>query len=260
LRILVLAPTFLPVIGGAEIVLYEVFRRLSDIHEIRLVTPYLPQSLISQYATRNEDYPFDFQVVRYHDKWTMMKIRGHRVFKGLIPPFSLSAVSALRKQVKSFRPDLINVHFTMPTGLAGFIANTFWDIPSVLTLNGRDVPGPGVPWLWKHWHRIIARGYADTTYVSDYCQKIVFGQNDTGTITWNGVDFNRITGGNPQKIIDGFQLKNKKILFSLQRLSKEKNVGLILQALSKVIAKDREVVLLLAGTRPRRKLSKAALS
>jgi glycosyltransferase involved in cell wall biosynthesis len=244
----VLTPTFLPVVGGTELVLYEVFKRLSTRHEVLVVTPHLSRFLIDHYARGSDKYPVNFGVERYIDRWTMMKIRGHKVLRGLIPPFSFSAIVALRKHARSFKPDVINVHFSMPTGLAGAVANTFWGIPGVLTLNGRDVPGPAIPWFWKYWHRILYQGYSEITYVSEYCRDVVFGPRGPGTVTWNGVDFGRITRGNPHAVIERFRLQGRKVLFALQRLSREKGVDLILRAFAGVVRKEPEAVLLVAGT------------
>ena len=91
MRILVLTPTFLPVVGGAELVLWEVFRRLANRHEVLLVTPVLREKLIKAYSKNESDYPINFNVLRYRDRVSLMYIRGHKVTGGLIPPFSISS-------------------------------------------------------------------------------------------------------------------------------------------------------------------------
>src|SRR3989339_197650 len=251
MKILVLSPTFLPAVGGAEIVLWEVSRRLADPHSVLLLTPQLSEDLIRHYSHNAPDYPLNFPVTRYNDTLTLMSIPGHGLFQGAIPPFSLSAVFAVRKALRTFKPDVLNVHYTMPTGLAGAIADTFWGIPSVLTLNGRDVPGPGVPVFWKYWHRIAASFYSGLTYVSDYCRDIVFGTKGPGTVTWNGVDFNKIH----LKPSDHFRErlgipKGARVLFALQRLSKEKRVDIVLKALPRIRKAIPDSYLIIGGTGP----------
>ena len=170
MKILVLTPTFLPVVGGAEIVLFEIYRRLATRHEILLVTPHLDPALLRDQASKEYEGMVSFPVERYQDCISFMRIPGHRLTGGAIPPFSLSAVGAVRDAARRFRPDVLNVHYVMPTGLAGVWAERVLGIPTVMTLNGRDVPGPGVPFLWRWWHRLILGMVKDQTYVSGYCQ------------------------------------------------------------------------------------------
>lgn len=251
MNILCLSPTFLPVVGGAELVLWEVYRRLATRHNVLLLTPELNKQLLDNYSKNAEDYPINFRVVRYKDRITFMSIRGHRLSGGLIPPFSISAIFALKTALQSFQPDVINVHYTMPTGLAAGAANTLWNIPTILTLNGRDVPGPGVPPLWKYWHRLIARLCTEITYVSEYCREVVFGPDDPGIVTWNGVDFDNI------KIEDAGDLREKlnfekdaKVIFALQRLSKEKRVDVLLEAMKYIVQRAPNCYLIIGGTGP----------
>jgi glycosyltransferase involved in cell wall biosynthesis len=136
LRILVLTPTFLPVIGGAELVLWEVYRRLAARHEVVLLTPRLSESLLRHYSKNEADYPVNFRVIRYDDTVTLMSIRGHKISGGAIPPFSISAVLAVKKALEEFDAHVLNVHYVMPTGLAGAIANTLGR--GVVTWNGVD--------------------------------------------------------------------------------------------------------------------------
>src|SRR5438093_12977389 len=99
-----------------------------------------------------------------------MRVRGHSVTAGALPPFSLSAVAAVRRAIASARPDVLNVHYAMPTGLAAVGADRRLGVPTVLTRNGRDVPGPGAPALWRWWQRALLALVTDPTYVPGYCR------------------------------------------------------------------------------------------
>lgn len=147
MRILILTPTFLPALGGAELVVFQICRRLACNHSVLILTPYLSKKILENNSSTDYDHLINFNVERYKDKYSFMKLRGHQVTSGLIPPFSLSAVSATRQAVRSFKPDVLNVHYVMPTGLAGLYTQIALKIPTVITYNGRDVPGPGVPKL-----------------------------------------------------------------------------------------------------------------
>jgi glycosyltransferase involved in cell wall biosynthesis len=250
MRILVLTPTFLPALGGAELVIFQICKRLSYNHEVLILTPNLHKRILKNYSSPDYDQAANLNVERYQDKYTFMKIRGHRITSGLIPPFSLSAVAKVRQAVESFKPDVLNVHYVMPTGLAGFYAKKVLKIPTVITYNGRDVPGPGVPKLWKYWHKLIGRSCSEMTFVSKYCHDAIFNsENNEGNVIYNGVEKPKSV---PRDQINDLKSKLKiqndeKVLFGLQRLDYLKRVDILLQSLKLVLQKQSKVRLIIGG-------------
>ncbi len=236
MRILVLTPTFLPALGGAELVLFEVYRRLAPRHAVCLLTPFLAPELIRDHASPEYEALVPFPVERYQDRVSLMRLRGHRWSGGAIPPFSLSAVSAVRDAVRRFRPDVLNVHYLMPTGLAGVVAERWLGVPTVVTMNGRDVPGPGVPPLWRWWQRALLALVTDVTYVSGYCRTALYrGRRGRGQVVYNGVEI-------PPPAGDGALVRRtlnvpagEPLIFALQRLSREKRVDVLLHALRRCL-------------------------
>jgi glycosyltransferase involved in cell wall biosynthesis len=232
MRILVLTPTFFPVVGGAEMVIFEVYRRLARRHEVRLLTPELSVELRREAGSDEYDALVPFPVERYRDRISFMHLRGHGWSAGLIPPFSLSAVAAVRSVARVFRPDVLNVHYVMPTGLAGLVAERWLRIPTVLTVNGRDAPGPGVPRLWRAWQRALLALVTDATYVSDYCREALNGAGrGGGHVVYAGVEI-------PPPAGDGTDVRRALcvppgdvLVFALQRLALEKRVDVLLHAL-----------------------------
>jgi glycosyltransferase involved in cell wall biosynthesis len=255
MRILVLTPTFLPALGGAEILILQIYHRLALRHDVFLITPFLSTGLLN--ATGSEDYNrlINFKVQRYVDRITLMKIRGHKFTRGLIPPFSLSAIAALRQAFKDFKPDVINVYYAMPTGLAGLCAHRLFNIPSILTYIGRDVPGPGIPPLWKWWHRVIGRNCADTIFISEYCRAAIFGQAyREGHIIYSGVE--PPAAVSPQQVSDlrtvyGIE-HDQLILFSLQRLDYLKRVDVLIQSMPEILIHHPNTHLIIGGKGPDR--------
>ena len=251
MRILVLSPTFLPVVGGAELVLFEVYRRLARRHEVLLVTPVLSPSLLRDHASEEYAAHVSFQVERYEDRMSFMRVRGHRWSGGALPPFSLSAVRAIWRAVRRFRPDVLNVHYLMPTGLAGVVADQWLRVPTVFTLNGRDVPGPGVPPLWRWWQRGLIALATDVTYVSGYCQRALYaGSRARGQVVYNGVTI-------PPPPGDGAALRRslgihvgEPLFFSLQRLASEKQVEVILRAFQFCLDRIGQGMLVIGGRGP----------
>lgn len=255
MRILVLTPTFLPVVGGAELLLLHVFRRLAERHDILLLTPHLAPELLAAHGNPEYDALVNFPVRRYADRATLMRIPGHRASRGAIPPFSLSAVGAVVRAARQFRPDVLNVHYCMPTGLAAWGAQRLLGLPTVLSLTGRDVPGPGVPPLWRGWHRLVGRACAGRTYVTDYCRRAVYGPGagaGAGVVIANGVDD---APPSPPGAVAALRAElgvppDGTLVVALQRLDAVKRVDVLLRALPLVLREHPRTVLAVGGTGP----------
>ncbi len=251
MRILALSPTFLPTVGGAELVIYEVYRRLASSHEVCVLTPEI--ELDRQVNWAADEYPerFNFRVKRFDDRLSLLKLRGHRMLRGLIPPFSLSAGQALTHSVQELKPEVINSHYAVPTGLAAVVIGRMNDVPVVLTFAGRDVPGPTTPPLWKFYDRLIARLATDVTYISDYCRIAIHGalHKGKGRTIYGGVDVHEF---NPQ--VQGQSVRrdlglynDSLVLFALQRLSPEKRVDVLLRSMTHILKGHHKVLLVIGG-------------
>lgn len=98
-------------------------------------------------------------------------------------------------------------------------------------MNGRDVPGPGVPTLWQWWQRALLAFVSDVTYVSRYCQEALYGRvRAKGHVIYDGVEI-------PQEPGDGSSIRQQlgiplgePFIFSLQRLGSEKRIDVLLRA------------------------------
>jgi glycosyltransferase involved in cell wall biosynthesis len=250
-KILVLTPTFLPVVGGAELVVFEVYRRLAHRHDVLLVTPLLSPDLLRDQASEEYEHLIPFRVKRYHDRLSFMRVPGHRWTAGAIPPFSISAITAVHEAARRFNPDVLNVHYLMPTGLAGVVAERWLGVPTVLTLNGRDVPGPGVPILWRWWQRGLLTLVTDATYGSHYCRKALYRNTHArGQVIYNGVEI-------PPPPGEGVSVRatleipvGEPLIFSLQRLGPEKRVDVMLRALRHCRDRVGAGVLVVGGKGP----------
>ncbi|MCK4827083.1 glycosyltransferase, partial [bacterium] len=250
MRILILTPTFLPALGGAELVILQVYRRLATRHSVLVLTPYLSEDLLKMSSSKEYDRLINFGVERYHDRVTLMKIPGHRVTCALIPPFSLSAASAIKYITNEFKPDVINVHYVMPTGFSGLYAQKVLKIPTVVTYNGRDVPGPGVPLLWKYWHRLIGRNCADMTFVSKYCRDVIYGpESEHGHVIYNGVaQYIRVESDQVNALRNSLQLgKDQHVLFALQRLDYLKRTDIIIHGMKEILKSRPDTRLVIGG-------------
>jgi glycosyltransferase involved in cell wall biosynthesis len=226
-------------------------------HQVRVLTPYLAERLLQEHASSEYDPLINFEVERYQDRYTFMALRGHQVTLGALPPFSLSTIAAVQRAMAHFRPDVLNAHYVMPTGLGALWGSLRNRLPMIITFNGRDVPGPGVPWLWKYWHRLAARLATDVTYVSHYCRRAIFGDGveAPGHVIYNGVFNNdsRSFRTDGQRVREEWGIPpGDKILFSLQRLTSDKRADIVIQSFKHVLQACPETVLLIGGQGPMR--------
>ncbi len=248
MRILVLTQTFLPAWGGAERLLYEVFRRIAGRHEVRMISPHPPEQAVNAQAqSLLEALPFP--VNQYHARYRGDRTRGRRLHQGFFPPFDFSAIPAVARETQTFRPNVLSVFYAIPTGLAGLLASRRHDVPMVLSLVGRDVPGPTTLPGWKYYDRLLIRAAAETTYISDYCRVAVFGENARpgGVRIGAGAQAHpAASDGHVQQIRERMKIAGETtVLFALQRLSVYKGVDVLIRSMSHL--KDRDCVLVIAG-------------
>jgi len=157
----------------------------------------------------------------------------------------------VRRAIASARPDVLNVHYAMPTGLAAVVADRRLGVPTVLTMNGRDVPGPGVPALWRWWQRALIALVTDATYVSGYCRDAIYGPGrGWGEVVANGVEIPP-PPGNGCAVRAALDVPPGNVLvFALQRLAPEKRVDALLHALRRGLDAGAAVTLVIGGTGP----------
>lgn len=241
MKILVLTPTFFPVMGGAELGIFEICRRLGLKHEVTVLTPWPPKAWVRDYGMEEpEPGPAHFQTIRFNDWLNFMKLPLARTLRGAVPPFSFSFVEATREAIERSKPDLVNAFYALPTGLAALAAQKRKKIPVVLSLIGRDMPGPGIPPLWASYARFVARSLREKIFISKYSRGVLLGSHsEEGRIVPFGVDlekFHPATDGRPLrgklKIPEG-----SKVLFALQRLDPWKRVDVVVKAMNIVLGK-----------------------
>ena len=253
MKILVLTPTFFPVMGGAEIGIYNICRYLAKKHKVRVLTPELSAKLSSAY--RMEEGAFDLsdmELVRYSDWFNLKNSPGRRFFQGLIPPFSFSLFLKARQEVRSFQPDGVLAFYALPCGFAGAWIQRRMRIPVLLSIIGRDVPGPAIPRFWGAYVRWSMRSVQRTLFISDYC-RLALSQDKSSArdVIPFGVDpdcFTPDLDGNPLRKKLGLP-SGAKVLIAVQRLDPWKGVDVLLQAL-RIVLKNMDVYLVIGGKGP----------
>ncbi len=255
MRVLVLTPTFLPVWGGAERLLYEVLIRLVKRHEVYMLTPRQPPHVLQRHQQAPQLH-IPFPIHRYTEKHRWDQVRGRRLHRGFFPPFGLSAISTTQDLVRRLKPDVIHVYYAIPTGLAGLIARWRYHIPMVLSFIGRDVPGPDTPAGWGYYDRLLANAADEVTFVSHYCRKAIYGHRASTKGIIIGAGVHAPLRVSPEQVLALRQRlridADTVVLFALQRLSSYKGVDVLIRGMEHLI--DVPCVLLIAGSgtdRPR---------
>jgi phosphatidylinositol alpha-1,6-mannosyltransferase len=145
----------------------------------------------------------------------------------------------------------MNAHYVAHTGLAAVAAHKRRGVPAVLTLLGRDVPGPRTPFGWKYYCRWAARSVTDVTYVSDYCRRTVFGDSGRapGRVIFAGVDIDRF-----HPLADGRAVRERAgvaadapLLVAIQRVAPEKRVDVLVRAMPSILRRHPRAILVVGG-------------
>jgi L-malate glycosyltransferase len=144
LKILVLSHEFPPVGGGGGRVAQDLACGLARRgHELLILTAHL------------DGLPADELVEGVRVQRIPSKRRAaFRAEFAEMANYDWSAVTAGRKVIREWQPDLIHVHFAVPAGAAAFALSKLTGIPYILTAHLGDVPG-AVPEKTDRWFKFV---------------------------------------------------------------------------------------------------------
>jgi glycosyltransferase involved in cell wall biosynthesis len=143
--------------------------------------------------------------------------------------YILAGVPAAVRLCRNWKPDVIHVHFAVPTGAAAWAVSKLTGVPYVLTAHLGDVPG-GVPEKTGMWFRFIYpftppiwRGAARIAAVSAFTRGLALEHYDVPIeIIYNGVDLKAIDPGeiqvnDPPRIVFAGRFMEQKDPLQLMR-------------------------------------------
>jgi glycosyltransferase involved in cell wall biosynthesis len=143
---------------------------------------------------------------------------------GLIPGYRL---------ISSWKPDLIHVHFAVPSGVLAYLLSKATNTPYVLTLHLGDVPG-GVPDKTDRWFRWVfpftPRIYQEASAVvavSEFTRQLALSRYPVEImIIPNGIDLAAVhatpdTPGNPPQIVFAGRFAHQKNPHAIVRILSE---------------------------------------
>lgn len=255
MKVAVITPTFFPIMGGIEKGIYDIFRIVAQNHEIKIITPFPEEKFLSGFQREDKfELKDNLGIYYFRDLFNLWKIPGAWYLRAVLPPISFSTAAAASKSFKGFRPDIVICFYPLRTGLAALFLKAVMKIPVVIGISGREVPGPGIPPLWKHYQRLMARAIKQVIFISEFCRQSLGFDDNFGEIIPFGVDTEKFKPG-----LDASSVKkklnipqDKTILLAVQRLDEWKRVDIIIEAMKSILAKI-DAYLLIVGKGPKMK-------
>ncbi|MBS1249354.1 MAG: 2-deoxystreptamine glucosyltransferase [Chloroflexi bacterium] len=193
MRILILNYEYPPVGGGGGQVSEDIAQGLAKRgHEIMVLTSHM-EGLLREEVQAPEP---GVRVLRL-PAWRKYKFKaGLRTMLGYIVSASLAGIRWIRR----WRPDLIHVHFAVPTGPVAWLLAKLTKTPYVLTVHLGDIPG-GAPEKTSGWFRwaypftsTIWKNAAQVVAVSEFSRQLALKHYPVDIkVIRNGVDTGKIS-------------------------------------------------------------------
>ncbi|MBN2517867.1 MAG: glycosyltransferase [Candidatus Altiarchaeota archaeon] len=258
MKILIVIYMFPPVTGGGEQGAFELARTLVKMgHEVHVATTHFKGLRRSEVMDgvrvhRIIGNPF---LGPHTNPQRSSKLASSMALKY----FMIMSMPRLLKLIKREEFDVVNAHFILPAGLPATDAGFFTSTPVVTTLVGGDLYTPGEPpfmtlfrKLATPFYRFVFSHSTLTAISTDTANRARgFGCKKEIHVTPYGIDPKKFYKAAPdRRLMEKLGLEKKTVLISVCRLSKRKGLGYLLEALPRVIEKERDLRLLIVGDGP----------
>lgn len=220
MKLLVLSHEFPPVGGGGGRVARDLALGLARRgHDIRILTAHLDglPALEAVEGARVERIPSKRRAAFRAEFFEMAN-------------YDWSAVTAGRKLIREWHPDLIHAHFAVPAGAAAFALSKLTGVPYILTAHLGDVPG-AVPEKTDRWFHFVYpfthpiwKNAARVVAVSEFTRRLALRHYPVPIeVIHNGVDLSALPPWQPGN-------GTPRILFA-GRFMEQKNPAHLVEAL-----------------------------
>lgn len=224
MRILVLNYEFPPVGGGGGRVTEDICYYLAQRgHDIRVITAYVKG--LPKIELKNGYQIFRiFSFRQRQETCTVWEMAFFLVF----------ALYPALKQAITWKPEIIHVHFAVPTGVLAYLVNRITQIPYVMTIHLGDVPG-GVPEQTDRLFRIIKpltvpiwHRAAAIIAVSNFIRELALkAYNVTIETLFNGIELHKYQQ-------PALPVNHPKRLVFVGRFDRQKNLIFLLEVLASI--------------------------
>jgi len=220
MKILVLNYEFPPVGGGGGQASADICEGLVSLgHDVQVLTSRVPD-------LPAEEVRSGVRIFRIH---TGRKSRFRATFPAMLAYLVCAFFPGLRV-LRSWKPDVIHVHFAVPTGVLAMLLSAFTGVPYVLTVHLGDVPG-GVPEKTSRWFKMVYpftppiwKRAAAVAAVSEYTRGLALAHYPVDIdVIPNGV---RIPDQDPERI----KVSTPPALVFAGRLQPQKNIPFLIRA------------------------------
>ncbi len=237
-KILLFTTAYRPFVGGSEIAIEEIVKRLPDIF-FDIVTPRLRRDSLQSEAGDN------FRIHRIGWGWSLDKLF-----------FPISGFLYSRKLVKKNDYDFFHIFQASQAGGAAWLLKFFHPrIPLILTLQeGKDLDNQNS--FVRFARRLLIRRANKITAISDYLRKYVLKirKNAPVAVIPNGVDIDNFcrdfSYGELSALQDQVGIKpGEKVIITNSRMVSKNGIGDLIKAVAILSGKEKEPVfkLLLLG-------------
>lgn len=230
LRVTMFTNNYLPFIGGVPISIERLRRGLEHLGDSTQIV-----------APRYRDQPsHEDAVVRVPSLLAMGEKREFRLANIFL--------ARIRKQVRAFRPDVIHLHHPFWLGSLGLFMARQLRIPAIYTYHTRlehyahFVPLPGMLFRNLISHALIKRfanrcdGVIVPTYSTEEYLRMI-GVTTPTFVQPTGIEYERFQAVKPADVAalrKKLGLSNEKVFISVARLSNEKNIDFMIEAIDRL--------------------------
>ncbi len=230
LRVTMFTNNYLPFIGGVPISIERLRRGLEHLGDSTQIV-----------APRYRDQPsHEDAVVRVPSLLAMGEKREFRLANIFL--------ARIRKQVRAFRPDVIHLHHPFWLGSLGLFMARQLRIPAIYTYHTRlehyahFVPLPGMLFRNLISHALIKRfanrcdGVIVPTYSTEEYLRMI-GVTTPTFVQPTGIEYERFQAVKPadvEALRKKLRLSNEKVFISVARLSNEKNIDFMIEAIDRL--------------------------
>jgi glycosyltransferase involved in cell wall biosynthesis len=239
LNVVVLTPTFFPVLGGAEVGIDEIYRRLACRHNVTIVTPAMTDGDAQSLPSCARRYG----VLRFR----IRLLRSRKAVVRALAYLGLEELAVLWRLSQRTHISVVNIHYVRPHGLVALYCRYLLQVPTVLSLVGRTDVYSSLSLPRKLHYAVTLRAAGLVTQNSEYY--LEGSPYAADSVVPYGSDLPEVVQDEPvEDVRRRFSIgENDLVLLAVQRLVRDKRVDLLLPMLEKLNDDQIAATLVIVG-------------